>query len=70
MSTNFTGDPLSDDEIARHALDLRRAQGLGDWPAAGFVDTEKRCFMKPEVRYVDSDLSGHAFRYEDPMGRG
>jgi hypothetical protein len=20
-----------------------------DWPAAGFVDTEKRCFMKPEV---------------------
>lgn len=30
MSTNFTGDPLSDDEIARYALDLRHSQGLGD----------------------------------------
>lgn len=30
MSTNFTGDPLSDDEIASYALELRRSQGLND----------------------------------------
>jgi hypothetical protein len=24
------------------------------WPAAGFVDTEKRCFMKLEVRYGEA----------------
>jgi hypothetical protein len=30
MSTNFTGGPLSDDEIARYAIDLRHSQGLGD----------------------------------------
>ncbi len=30
MSTNFTGDPLSDDEIANYALELRRWQGLDD----------------------------------------
>lgn len=23
-----------------------------EWPAAGFVDSEIRCFMKPEVAYV------------------
>jgi hypothetical protein len=22
---------------------------LAPWPAAGFVDTEKRCLLKPEV---------------------
>lgn len=31
MSINYTGDPLSDDEIARQALDLRRSQGLDDF---------------------------------------
>lgn len=30
MSINFTGDPLSDDEIANYALELRRSQGLDD----------------------------------------
>jgi hypothetical protein len=24
----------------------------GDWPVAGFVDTEIGCFMKPEVVYA------------------
>ena len=26
------------------------------WPAAGFVDTEKRCFMKPEVGYGEASI--------------
>ena len=30
MSTNFTGDPLSDQQIVVHALRLRRFHGLGD----------------------------------------
>ncbi|REF85933.1 uncharacterized protein DUF955 [Methylovirgula ligni] len=30
MSTNFSGDPLSNDEIARYAIELRRSQGLND----------------------------------------
>lgn len=29
---------------------------LFDWPAAGFVDTEKRCFMKPEVGYGEASI--------------
>ena len=28
----------------------------GGWPAAGFVDTEKRCFMKPEVGYGETSI--------------
>ena len=28
----------------------------GFWPAAGFVDTEKRCFMKPEVGYGEASI--------------
>ena len=27
-----------------------------DWPAAGFVDTEKRCFMKLEVGYGEARI--------------
>ncbi len=30
MSTNFTGDPLSDQQIVAHAGRLRRFHGLGD----------------------------------------
>ena len=26
------------------------------WPAAGFVDTEKRCFMKLEVGYGEANI--------------
>jgi hypothetical protein len=26
------------------------------WPAAGLVDTEKRCFMKLEVRYGEASI--------------
>ncbi len=26
------------------------------WPAAGFVDTEKRCFMKLEVGYGEASI--------------
>jgi hypothetical protein len=26
------------------------------WPAAGFVDTEKRCLMKLEVGYGEADI--------------
>jgi hypothetical protein len=26
------------------------------WPAAGLVDTEKRCFMKPEVGYGEASI--------------
>jgi hypothetical protein len=27
-----------------------------DWPAAGFVDIEKRCFMKPVVGYGEAEV--------------
>ena len=27
-----------------------------DWPAAGLVDTEKRCFMKLEVGYGEASI--------------
>jgi hypothetical protein len=30
--------------------------GLYLWPAAGFVDTEIRCFMKLEVGYGETDI--------------
>ena len=29
---------------------------VSNWPAAGFVDTEKRCFMKPEVGYGETSI--------------
>ena len=28
-----------------------------DWPAAGFMDTEKRCLMKPEVVHGKASVS-------------
>ena len=31
-------------------------QDLVDWPAAGLVDTEKRCFMKLEVGYGEASI--------------
>lgn len=34
-------------ELRREARALQEA-----WPAAGFVDTEIGCFMKPEVAYA------------------
>jgi hypothetical protein len=33
-----------------------RMSQVNVWPAAGFVDTEKRCFMKLEVGYGEADI--------------
>ncbi|WP_376988017.1 hypothetical protein [Bosea sp. R86505] len=42
--------------VGRETFDTRAGNawfsvetGMSDWPAAGFVDTEIGCFMKPEV---------------------
>jgi hypothetical protein len=32
------------------------AQDSLNWPAAGFVDTEIGCFMKPEVAYAATEV--------------
>ncbi len=37
--------------VARIILGLTSPQDRSVWPAAGFVDTEIGCFMKPEVAY-------------------
>ncbi len=37
MSTNFTGDPLSDQRIAEHAVRLRHFHGLGDLDVPNMV---------------------------------
>ena len=41
------------DKLGREAF--LRTYGFGtakDWPAAGFLGTEIRCFVKPEVAYA------------------
>jgi hypothetical protein len=29
---------------------------MDSWPAAGFVDTKIRCFMKPEVSHAKAEV--------------
>ena len=33
-------------------------ESFNGWPAGGFVDTEIRCFMKPEVAYAAKTFWG------------
>ena len=35
---------------------MARTQWRSVWPAAGFGDTERRCFMKPEVGYGEASI--------------
>ena len=41
------GVPNPSSDLRRRPLE--REPGKAGWPAAGFVDTEIRCFMRPEV---------------------
>jgi hypothetical protein len=42
---DLAGRPLYGVRIVHDITERKRAE----WPAAGFVDTEIECFMKPEV---------------------
>ena len=46
-----SGNPSGRPKGSRHRVTLLAEQMVDGaaWPAAGFVDTENRCFMKPEV---------------------
>jgi len=45
-------EELTGAQIASPFIDQRDLRAAETWPAAGFVDTEIRCFMKPEVAYA------------------
>lgn len=66
MSINYTGDPFSDDEIARCALDLRHSQEIGDLETPDLMDVLARDTLLTRfgtkrlelVVVADEDLGG------------